>query len=418
MKIICNLLASDLFYFMEIIFFGEKMKKILILICVLTLLVFTACSPDVALQVGGYMGKLSGNVYGISANLKDVDTAVGTVDEAVSGTAVTLSEGKAEAIIASVVKVKESPTKVDALRAALTELLGTEVRPSLIQAAADAIITDTTGYDPARQTLAETVNAALAQVTAGLSENPTKAELVTVAALQTLAEAVKADTGYAEAGKAALDTLKISSTMAQLDILANISLTELVNGLGDRGASRGEGEADFNQYLPALGKTFQQLSDCLMEDGAISGPKYQKFLLECRAMKASYDFIAKDTDIVLDLKLSEQGDIDKGLTIEDLTHYLIAALVIKADEIVTDFTQAVQDLLLSIDFEAEDLEAQFENFDFDSLGFDTILDNNNIYFQQVLKTIGVILIDSGYQGLLELNNGNGTLNSFLNFLGE
>ena len=403
------------------------MKRILITVCIILLLVLTACSPDVALKVGEYMGKLDTNVYGIPANLQAVDTAVETIDEAVSGTEVTISAETAGAIIESVIAVTDSPTKTEALKQTLTEPVLAEgtaeeqaaVKASIITAADTAKVPEATiaEYDETRQAIANAVNSAIDTVAAGISDNPTKAELATVAALKTISDAVQGGIEYAETGLAALEALKITTDAAQIDLLGNFSITELMNSFQEKGISRGgEEETAVDQYLPMLNKTLSQLSACLLEDGQFSAKKYNKFIFECKAIKLSYDLIAADKEIDLSVKLSEQGDFDKGLTIEDLGLYLIASFAVKANELGEALQATLTDIVnqYGADVQLEDIK----DFDFEATNLSAVIDSSDAYFQQVLKTAGVILIDSGYQGLLDLGNGDGTLGSLFAFLGK
>ena len=61
------------------------MKKILLgLIVVALIFGLTACSQDQYQALGDAMGNMSGNIYGITANLKDVENATNKVDGAVA----------------------------------------------------------------------------------------------------------------------------------------------------------------------------------------------------------------------------------------------------------------------------------------------------------------------------------------------
>ena len=61
------------------------MKKILLgLLVIAMVLALTACSQDQYEQLGELMSDMSGNIYGIEANLKDVENATNQVDGAVA----------------------------------------------------------------------------------------------------------------------------------------------------------------------------------------------------------------------------------------------------------------------------------------------------------------------------------------------
>ena len=106
------------------------MKKIAYVLLVIAMfLCLTACSQDQYAKLGELMGKMSGNVYGIKPNMKDVDAATDKVDGTVkvdgkTGTVtVEIKSEDAKSIVDSVVAVKGSGsvTKSDALQKSLEE---------------------------------------------------------------------------------------------------------------------------------------------------------------------------------------------------------------------------------------------------------------------------------------------------------
>ncbi|MBR4477814.1 MAG: hypothetical protein IKO96_04200, partial [Spirochaetales bacterium] len=173
------------------------MKKILLaLIAIAMIFAITACSQDQYKSLGEAMGKMSGNIYGITANLKDVENATNKVDGAVAvdgdgKVTVKLEAEAAASIVNSVVAVKNSDTKKEALKTSLSEpLLGKgateaskiELKAQITAQATEKAI-DTSDLAGDQKALAELVNAVLEDVEGSLSDNPTKAELATVAVL-------------------------------------------------------------------------------------------------------------------------------------------------------------------------------------------------------------------------------------------
>ncbi len=316
------------------------MKKIALVLLVIAIFVcLTACSQDQYAKLGELMGKMSSNVYGIKPNMKDVDAAEGEVDstvkvDATTGTVtVEIKSEDAKNIVDSVVAVMDSSSKREALQETLdqpilsedaTELQKTEVQKAITKQATDSKI-DTTGYTEERKELAEAVNEALDLVGESLSENPTKAELATVAIIKTLSDAVKEDKGYAEAGKKAIDALTITAEAAGIDLFADADMTDLINNITGRGISRDSSSEDLPKWLPVISKSAASVIRCMTgADKKFSDQRYSKFILECRAIRAAFEMMAKAYSVPGDIDAILTKDIDLGLTIESLGRYAVA----------------------------------------------------------------------------------------------
>ena len=467
------------------------MKKILLgLLVIAMILTITACSQDQYEKLGDLMGNMSGNIYGIEANLKDVENATNQVDGAVAvdGNGIVTVKLEAEtagSIVSSVVAVKNSETKKDALKTSLSEpLLGKgatddskiQLKTQIAtQAENNKITEEQKAANPERAEIATAVNEALAAVGASLSDNPTKAELATVAVLTTLSEAVKNGTeeSLKEVGKAAVDALKITSEIGQVDIFANVDLTNLLKAF-EKGISR-DGEEDdiFKKFEPMVKDSITEIVNCITESSKFKKQRYDKFVMECKAMRASYEMIAKayDIDVTADL-LNNHPPVDNGLTIEDLGHYLISVIFsaidtydvnsgIDVDEdsiadknmvvFLNGFINSEEGYNALVNFDRDKIDALIDDgAEFDDLAADTFdgiaqkmdttnkvgIDYDNYEFSDfldaaiknentevgakvngVLRTIGVILVDSEYESLLgQLDveeEYKGTLRGFL-----
>ena len=331
---------------------GKTMKKITIVLLVIAMfLCLTACSQDQYAKLGDLMGKMSGNVYGLKADMKDVDAATENVDEAVTVNAETgavsveIKSEDAQKIVESVVAVKDSSTKREALQKSLEEpILGEEAtaeqkvelkQQMTVQATESKIDVESqeySNYTEERKELAEAVNTILDSVGESLSENPTKAELATVAVVKTLADAVKSDEGYADAGKNALEALKVTSEVANIDVFANVSVSDLLSNMSFKGISRDGSSEDVEKYLPLLSKTAAALVNCMVDgQGRFSVQRYNKFIMECKLIKASYEMIARHFAVRGDVDAILGKQIDMGLTIENLGSYLIATVFADLD---------------------------------------------------------------------------------------
>ena len=431
------------------------MKKILLgLIVIAMVLALTACSQDQYEKLGEMMGGMSGNIYGIEANLKDVENATNKVDGAVvqigDEITVKLEADTAKSIVNSVVAVKNSDTKKEALKASLSEpLLGKGTSDATwaslkIEIAAQATsnkISDEekASYSAERAEIATAVNDALSAVGASLSAKPTKAELATVAVLTTLAEAVKSgdEESYKAAGKAAVDALKITSEIGQVDVFANADISSLLSKLSEKSIARDGEEEEIDLFGPLFESSVSEIVACITEDGKFVEQRYNKFVMESMAMRASYEMIAKGYDIDVATPLKGQATVDAGLVIEDLGHYIISVVFSSIDTYATDAADFLEDFING-DGENEGYYAQLIDFDLDNLpdfsegdfaadgGFidsviaemagedlddydleevikEIIRDENTEVggkVASVLQTIGVILLDSEYESLL------------------
>ena len=336
------------------------MKKILFgLLVVALLLCITACSEDQYAKLGELMGNMKGNVYGIKPNMKDVEAATGKVDDTVKkdGDTVTveISSGDAKTIVDSVIAVQDSASKTEALQESLNEPLLKDATDQQKQELSDSLkdqaivskIADTTGYDDTRKELADAVNQALDVAAEGISDDPTKGELATVAVLKTLADAVKAGEGYADAGKAAVDALKITTEVGKVDVFADADISSLIGNLTDKSIARADDDPEIGQYLSVVSKSLTSIIKCFTKDGVFDGKKYDKFILECRAIKTSYEMIAKHYAIDFNSPLKNQvlEGGGKGLTIEELGRYLVATVFTELDRISKASPSAPKDAL-------------------------------------------------------------------------
>ena len=333
--------------YLSILLGGTNMKKILFgLLVVALLLCVTACSEDQYAKLGELMGKMSGNVYGIKPNMQDVQAATDKVDDSVQkkGDAiiVDIKPEAAQSIVDSVVAVKDSVSKTEALKESLDEPLLKDATADQKEAVQKGIQKEASkaaeSIDPAKYTdekqkeLAELVVSALEAAATGISKDPTKAELATVAVLKTLASAVDAGEGYAEAGKNAVDALKLTTEAGRVDVFANADISEIIAKLTEKGISR-DGDDDLKQWLPVFSTSAADVVRCITANKQFTEERYNKFILECKAIKASYEMIAKEYDIKIDSKLAGQTAGNDGLTVEDLGQYLIASAFSLMDDL-------------------------------------------------------------------------------------
>ena len=453
------------------------MKKIALgLLVIAMFLCLTACSQDQYAKLGELMGKMSTNVYGLKPDMKDVDAATDKVDDTVTvdekgAVTVEVKSEDAKSIVDSVIAVKDSSSKREALQESLDEpILGkyateqqkAEVKSQLTAQATGSKI-DTTSIPESKKDIAEAVNDALDLVESSLSENPTKAELATFATIKTLADAVKGDeAGFAEAGKKAIDALTITAEAAGIDLFADADITDLINNITGRDISRDGDEEDLSKWLPVVSRSVASVIRCMTDsDGKFSDQRYSKFILECRAIKAAFEIMAKAYSVPGNIDGILDKDIDCGLTIESLGKYVMALLFVEMHDLSTDlltedvtivpfigkYVDGNYDALTDLANKYNELDdptaegspyyADLEHalitianrigiITIEYQDFDKVIEEVRKAFGDPLRLYGVaynalsvtgmILVDSEYTSLLSMGEMDGTLSALLNII--
>ena len=440
------------------------MKKVLIgLLVVVMVLSLTACSQELA----NLMGKMSNNVYGIPADTSAADAAAANVDNAVEKDEdgnVTVSLSTAAAITTSISEIKDSPAKTEALKSQLSETVastpeeGAAVKDAIVAAAADAAtaLADAVGDNEIVAEIQNTLN----NIASSISDNPTKAELATVAVLSevatTAANVAKSGAenlseeevnALVNQGLAAYDTLVIVTEVANIDVLGDLDIASLLSSV-----SKDVSRADDNQFNTSLFKPLvAKILGMVTKDGKFNEAKYKSFIFQAKAIKAAMDTIAlayseADPNLILDKK------IDCGLTVDDLGLYLVSSILVEADKLGGDawrtfaeeYVNANYDALASLG-DVEFKDTSDENFYAAMLVIDTNVDGsltsvtketileelgNDMKYAianqtqsvftadifNILRTAAVIIVDAEYKGILSLGDGDGTITGLLNMI--
>lgn len=440
------------------------MKKVLIgLLVVVMVLSLTACSQELA----NLMGKMSNNVYGIPADTSAADAAAANVDNAVEKDEdgnVTVSLSTAAAITTSISEIKDSPAKTEALKSQLSETVastpeeGAAVKDAIVAAAADAAtaLADAVGDNEIVAEIQNTLN----NIASSISDNPTKAELATVAVLSevatTAANVAKSGAenlseedvnALVNQGLAAYDTLVIVTEVANIDVLGDLDIASLLSSV-----SKDVSRADDNQFNTSLFKPLvAKVLGMVTTNEELDVAKYKSFILQSKAIKAAMDTIAlayseADPNLILDKK------IDCGLTIDSLGLYIVTSLFVEADKLggeawctfAEEYVNANYDALASLgDVEFKDtsdekfyaaMVAIDTNVDgsLSSVTKETILEElgNDMKYAianqtqsvftadifNILRTAAVIIVDAEYKGILSLGDGDGTITGLLNMI--
>ncbi len=433
------------------------MRKILPIILLVAMAVcLTSCDPEAASKLGKFMGEMGGNVYGISANMKDVDKATGAVNDAIkpdgSGNYDKSELMKASSLVDSISKINGSTQKIDALKEDLSKPAASEanndsLRLALSEAAGDIYskidAINVSGLAEAQANLVNSVKESLASLP--IADVPTKADVVTIAILNEIADAVVditdnyesyvtgEGTNLTEAGKAVVDrglscleTLKLITAVGNLNLLGDMSPSAIMDAMG-RDAN--DIDADrFSEVLTAMGNPIAKfvalLVDITEDDVQFSESKWNDFVFQAKTLKSAYEMIGcmympcnnmqpiSTLDNILDY------DIDLGLTIDDFVLYFISMTACTADT-VWDMAKVVGGfgafLEANFDMMTNDVDDTEETFDIPAL-FETAMEELKTQFESmksdgwsILSTIAVILNDSGYKTILNLFSEEGTV---------
>ena len=461
------------------------MKKILLgLLIVALVLGLTACSPESYKELAEKMGGMKDNVFGIEANMADVDKATEKVgasvavqkDEEGNVTGATIDFSAAAKITESVASIKDSEQKTEALKEELAKPVAATVeeqtaiqtalqnQADTLAAAFNEIITNNSSAPEAEQLSAEqielitTVQEALSSIT--ISENPTMAELTTVAVLTEMANTVQEvaaaeDTStyfnegglteeglkVADTALSSLDTLKMTSEVAGMDLLGDVDILTMLNSLTGGGSKGLSLSAEEQELLNGFSVPVQTLVGLFTKDGKFDEAKYNSFIAQSKAVKLTYDLLSAayakpktiaGCDALLTVKTKH------GLTVDDLLRYLIAMTFVTFDRALerdsngdlVDVnplktfieTEGIYDALMDIGTKYEVLaNAEVDGFGDVWASLEKTLKadesgNYDSYALRCISTLAILLVDSGYSGYLKLGNESGTISGYLNQL--
>lgn len=423
------------------------MRKVLLALVVMALMVgMVSCSMDEYAKLGDMMGKMGNNVYGISANMTQVDNASNKMSESVKkeGGVVTVDLDKAAEIIDDIASIKNSAQKTEALKEQMQQPACSDEDAAELKAALDSKMSDLTSQlnalpapsDPELQEIIDSVADTLANIQSNISEKPTKADLAAVAIINQLADTAKAaptmDLGNTEAlletadkAFAAIDALKVVSEVSNVDLIGDLDLASLIASKGL--AKDGEDDDSSKIFLPTVEKVVGLISKA----GAFDSNKYNSFILQSKAIAASYDtaawalnpyaFVKDGTNWFTNLDGLLDAGFKKGkeMSINDLTLYMVSFAFSTLDDLSKNddalraaYIQALTEFCAQ--FADMKKEGKLNWDSFSSLGevFDASLATGKTYedyddlidallpkFAKAANTMGVILIQSDFQGI-------------------
>jgi hypothetical protein len=362
----------------------EIMKKLLIgiLACCL-ILCFVACDAASIQKLAGVMGNLGENVYGISANLDDVDDTAAAVDSSVTveGGTVTVDLSAAASVSSTISEISNSEQKTAALKeemskpvssdgttAAAVKTQLTEKKETVASEATDAI--NSTTLTPEQKAVLNAVVDNIKNIP--VSDNPTKAELVTVAVVADLANTLK-DNASAIASDSAAQLAVVNKALSALETIKTVNKTEvdLLKGVDIASAMAsftGGGKAlakgsitvapEVAGYISMMNKGIQTVINAIGTDaeGKLSTEGYTRFIAQMKSMRVAYEtaaFACRPYSVELDfITVSESqyglAGVDAFLkgttkaggkyTVNDLVTYLVAVAFTEADSAAGSMT--------------------------------------------------------------------------------
>lgn len=439
------------------------MKKVLIgLLVVVMVLSLTACSQELA----DLMGKMSNNVYGIPADTSAADAAAAKVDSAVTTKEngdIEISLSTAAEITSSISTIKDSPEKTKAFKdqisepVAKTEEEAAKVKEALVAEATK--VADSLAEAAESNEIVAEIKAALDDLASSISDNPTKAELATVAIISEIANTVSEfDKESAESlteeeindlidqGMGAYETLTLVTEVSNINLVKDLNLMAIVSSI-----SKDVSRADDGFDVKVFKTTVAKILGLITKDKSFDSGMYKSFIFQAKAIKASIDAVAKiyteeDPNAIL------AKSINCGLTVDDLLLYLVSSLFVEADKLggeawrtfAEEYVNANYDALASLG-DVEFKDTSVEKFYAAMLAIDTNVDGtltsgtketileelgNDMKYAianqtqsvftadifNILRTAAVIIVDAEYKGILSLGDGDGTITGLLNMI--
>ncbi len=316
----------------------ENVKKILLGIFVVAMIIgLTACSQDLSSRMGTNMQKMGNNIYGIKANMADVNKASGAVSNSVDSEG-NVNINKAADIMKMLDGIKQSKQKTEALRESLQESAGTtdaQLAASVTETKAALEAKIATLEDGNQKTVANVIQSALESVESSVSPDPTKAEVATVAILNEMAKVITnldddSIENIADQGQEALDALLIVSGLGSMDLLDKLTLQNILGSVGSKAA--GDDDEQFFQHMVT------NLVKFVCTDGKFSQLRYNSFIFQAKILRSAYEMISlkyiRNATSVNDYDAILKTSFSHGLDVEDLVKYIISWNFIEIDNII------------------------------------------------------------------------------------
>lgn len=336
-----------------------KKSRITVVLLIVLALVLASCSQDSAAGLGNIMGKMGNNVWGIKADLRKSEAAVEKVDTIDSAKKIQSTEA-ADELISTVKGFIGSDQNVEAFHSEMG-------KPAAIEAS--AFNTAVASISKKVETLstsesASVENKQIAKSFEGVidsfsqmdSSSLTKSDVVTLSLVNSLLEEVNSPTSSADdvAGKAndVLAVLKLTTGFSELNIIDDIDLSGIFASMSaNKTNNKAVAREDASKLLLALGKTLEKIADLITsDDGFFNNSKYNRFHMEAKAIKLSYEVALRSTFSVDD----DFGDIidyilytpnQRESSLDDLVMYICASISCYVDKVSSVWTLFLDEYL-------------------------------------------------------------------------
>ncbi len=387
-----------------------KKKIILGVLAIFLIVALVSCDDAGMDKLGEIMGGMSNNVYGIKPNMEDVQVVSSTITNSVktneSGDVVINLES-ASSIIQQLSEIGTSTQKLSQAKADMATPLSNdkdqaeEIQKALKDSINDVITTNFNNEEIDNisnekvKNVAKDVKFALETISNKIPSTPTQADLATVIIINSLSTQVinlkevdkddkDALISLVDTALAALDALKVSTEVSNIDVLGEFNITSLIPSSSNKESEnkeQSEEEAkaveeekkdDAMQYVSQLQNSIINLiaQFSTKENGVyvFNQEKYDRFILQMTAIRTSYEIASYgllpsiDNDFISDTlkNLGENPTTDifgtalttyiagiknKGdFNVEDLVFYLLSVAATEMEEIGTGIFQVEEEL--------------------------------------------------------------------------
>ncbi len=312
-----------------------KKKVLLGVLAIFMIVALVSCDEASFDKLGQLMGGMGNNVYGIEPNMEDVTAVTSTIDNSVkTETDETTGEEKividldsASEIIQKLSEIGTSTQKLNQTKEELTKPITVEGKTAeeiqiALQDKLDDVIkafpTDEVvkKLDEKYQNAINDVKNAVETIKDKIPAEPTQADLATVVIINSLAASVnnieELDTSDTEAlinkvvdpALAALDALKVTTEVSNIDVLSDFNITYFLSlkpaSSSETGTetvgSRDMSQEEYMPYVQQVEKTLRKVISLMSDekDGVyvFNEVKYQRFILQMSAIRASYELVS------------------------------------------------------------------------------------------------------------------------------
>lgn len=346
-----------------------RKKVIFGVLTIFFLVALVSCNDASWDKLGGFMGGMGENVYGIKPNMKDVEAVSSTIASSLSTKKD--DEGKDEVVInlnsaSSIIQQlgeignytqKLSQAKTDLAKPiAKNETEASEIKEAL-QRSIEDVVDSLSALEPEGSSIKNEqvknavadVKSALKTISSKMPENPTQGDLATVVIMNSLSEQVKElNEKYGKTEETAnmiplidtaiqaLGALKVTTEVYDIDVFGEFNFSSLLTSSEKKESAEEENsklqtkdvakadtsEEEYMKYVKQLQNSLIKLISQFAEKDdngyyVFNQDKYQRFILQMTAVRTSYELASYgrlpsmgDTFIESAMKILESGSAE------------------------------------------------------------------------------------------------------------